>query len=462
MCAWENLLINGMNTSKVSALIVCLMFSSTCFAQGVLKVSGKKVIDPATGAEIMFHGVNLGGWLVTENWMCGIQDGSASDSDGRSALQTLEKRFSSSEVRLLVKKWQDNWITSADFDRIHALGFNFVRVPFWYRNLQDKDLNWELDSLGNIDFTRFDWIVSEAKKRNLHVLFDYHIWLDQNKKYDGISGVDSVVKHTAKIWKAFATHFKGNPTILGYDLLNEPTGSYNGNVMGSLYDTVRSVDPDHIISIEWTDVDTTRWKNVIYQEHFYGLDGPTLADNKTKYATAFTPLVHKYDSLNVPCYVGEFQASQINDTALTWLLDQFCTQKLHWSGWTYKTVNMWGWGMLSVYPDSVQVNVSTDSFSKILHNWSQLSVPANWYELQNVKAGWIAGAACTIGSTPVATIQKNRSKISCEAPLLSTSSKFVDLQGKEYLQGNYLARGIYFQANEKNSCHVTDQSRGTK
>ena len=450
----------NMNTHKLSLLIAGLMLTTVCFAQSVLKVSGKKVIDPATGAEIMLHGVNLGGWLVTENWMCGIQDNAdtgkskAGGQDGRSALMTLESRFTPSQVQQLVKEWQNNWITGADLDSIRAMGFNCVRVPFWWRNLQDKNRNWTLDSTGNIDFSRFDWIVREAAKRNMHVLFVYHIWLNQDIQYNGISGVDSVVQHTAKIWKAVATHFKGNPAVLGYDLLNEPTGSDHDNVMGSLYDTVRSVDPDHIISIEWTAVNTTRWKNVIYQEHFYnGLWGPALANDYATWDTVYQPMIHKYDSLNVPCYVGEFQASQINDTALTWLLGKFCTEKIHWSGWTYKTVNMWGWGMISVYPDSTQVNLQTDSYSKILHSWSQLSVPANWFELQNVKNGWSGGAACTIGSTPVTAILSGRRQMSCEVPaLMNSGSRIVDLHGKEYAPQSELAKGVYFQRNDNKGC----------
>lgn len=340
------------------------------------------------------RGVNLGGWLVTENWMCGIKDDS--DPDGRSALFTLEKRFSPDEVKELVKTWQDHWITTSDLDKIKSLGFTFVRVPFWWRNLQDKDRNWFRDNQGNVDFTRMDWIVAEAGKRNLRVLFDYHIWLDQNLKYDGISGVDSVVQHSAEVWKVVASHFKGNATVLGYDLLNEPTGSWNAYVMDAMYQAVRSEDPDHIISIEWTDVDTTRWKNVVYQDHFYGLDESTLEGNIAKFNTKFQPIIDKHRSMDVPFYVGEFQASQNSDTALSWLLQTFCDQGVSWSGWTYKTNNMWGWGMISIYPDQTQVNLETDSYNEILTRWAKTSESSNWYELTNVRDGWSNGAKCGI------------------------------------------------------------------
>lgn len=404
-------------------LLLLTTLPSLALAQNLLQVSGQKIVDPESGEEFVMRGVNLGGWLVTENWMCGIKDGS--DPDGRSALFTMEKRFTAEEVKELVKTWQDHWITTSDLDKIKGLGFTFVRVPFWWRNLQDKNRNWILDNQGNVDFTRMDWIVAEAGKRNLRVLFDYHIWLDQNIKYDGISGVDSVVQHSAEIWKAVAAHFKGNATVLGYDLLNEPTGSWNAYVMDAMYQAVRSEDPDHIISIEWTDVDTTRWKNVVYQDHFYGLDESTLEGNIAKFNTKFQPVIDKHKSMNVPFYVGEFQASQNSDTALSWLLQTFCDQGVSWSGWTYKTNNMWGWGMISIYPDQTQVDLETDSYAEIMTRWARTSEPSYWYELTNVRDGWSKGAKCGIQDP----VQNQRVRI---VPMKSQSNphRWFDLAGR--------------------------------
>ena len=406
-------------------LFLIVALPAMAMAQNLLRVSGQKIIDPSTGSEFIMRGVNLGGWLVTENWMCGIKDDS--DPGGRSALQTLEKRFSPAEVKELVDVWQDHWITTDDLDKIKSMGFSFVRVPFWWRNLQDKDRNWIKGSDGKVDFTRMDWIVQEAAKRQLRVLFDYHIWLDQHIKYDGISGVDSVVNHSAEVWKVVAAHFKNNATVLGYDLLNEPTGSWNAYVMDAMYQAVRSVDPDHIISIEWTDADTARWKNVLYQDHFYNLDGPTLEDNIAKFNKDFQPIIDKHKTLNVPFYVGEFQASQISDSALSWLLNNFCDQGVSWSGWTYKTNNMWGWGMISVYPDLTQVNIETDSFAEIRTRWARTSESANWYELANVRDGWTKGAKCGIPD-PVSILNERRVPSHTTYPALNAGR--FDLVGR--------------------------------
>lgn len=385
---------------KNIALLLGLWFQVGLLqAQAVLQITGKEILSPS-GNPVFLRGVNLGGWLVTENWMCGITD--TTDTNGRSALAMLESRFSAAQVAQLQNAWQDNWITSADLDTIQSLGFNFVRVPFGWRNLQDKNRQWNLDNNGNIDFSRFDWIVNQAAQRNLYVMFDYHIWLDQEIAYNSISDVDSVKLHTTEIWKAVASHFNNNPTVIAYDLLNEPTGSWNDHIMQMIYDSVRTVDATHIISMEWTNPNPNRWQNVLYQDHFYGLNAPTFAQNQALFNANYLPIFAHHDSLNVPFYVGELHTFD-SDTTLAWSLNQYCLNDIHWSPWTYKTVNMWGWGLISVYPNNVSVNVATDSFSTILNKWSQLSNPNNWYEMTNLKTIWREAANCL--NTPNTTAQ---------------------------------------------------------
>lgn len=92
----------------------------------------------------------------------------------RFALQKLEERFGEAEADRLMSIWQDHWITAADIDRIQALCFNTVRVPFGWRNLQKGDGSCRLNDYGQTDFPRFAWIVAGAQKRNIYVVFDLH------------------------------------------------------------------------------------------------------------------------------------------------------------------------------------------------------------------------------------------------------------------------------------------------
>ena len=72
--------------------------------------------------------------------------------------------------------WQDHWITTRDLDRMRDSGFNLVRVPISYRTLQHADGSWIRNSEGGIDFSRMDWIVREAFRRDMFTIFDLHVW----------------------------------------------------------------------------------------------------------------------------------------------------------------------------------------------------------------------------------------------------------------------------------------------
>jgi aryl-phospho-beta-D-glucosidase BglC (GH1 family) len=322
--------------------------------------------------------------------MCGITD--TTDSGGRSARKTLETIYPDSMVALLVKTWEDHWITVADIDSIKSIGFNFMRVPFGWRTLQDQHQQWYLDSAGDMDFSRLDWIVSQAEQHHMYVLLDYHVWLDQDLAYNGISGTDSVVLSTCRIWKTVADHFKNNATVAGYDIVNEPTSSPGEYVKQMIYDTIRSVDPAHMISIEWTAIDTGRWQNVLYQDHWYGLTAASLDSNEAYFDRTYMPILHQADSFGVSYYIGETQVA--DDSSYAWSLNQYCLYNTNWSPWTYKTINEWGWGMISLYPNNVSVNLFSTPYDTILYRWSQVSNTGNWYELQNIKTIWSSAAQC--------------------------------------------------------------------
>jgi hypothetical protein len=147
---------------------------------GYLEASGSKLKTPS--GEIL-KGLNLGGWLVTENWMTGMEDATDAAS-GRFALETLSERFGPDQARKLMDIWQDNFITSQDIKKIAEMGFNTIRVPFSYRTLQPQTLGKPIEQFpevtGELDFHRMDWVVREAQKHGMYVIFCYHIWWGQD------------------------------------------------------------------------------------------------------------------------------------------------------------------------------------------------------------------------------------------------------------------------------------------
>lgn len=143
---------------------------------GVLRTRGRDIVD-GHGRAVTLRGVNVGGWLVTEGWMCG-----QTDDKGRGALEQLEARFGGEKAARLMETWQDHWFTEKDLDLIRTWGFNLVRVPFSYRTLQDAEGKWRRCPDGAIDFARMDWVVHEAGRRGMYVIFDLHVWPRQLEK----------------------------------------------------------------------------------------------------------------------------------------------------------------------------------------------------------------------------------------------------------------------------------------
>ncbi|MGN1417898.1 MAG: glycoside hydrolase family 5 protein, partial [Acutalibacteraceae bacterium] len=259
-----------------------------------LKAKGQKIVN-AEGKNVQLKGVNLGAWLIFEDWLCPYEEA----TDHYDVFQILTERFGEEKAYELMNIYQDNWITEYDLDNIKSMGFNCVRVPFWFRNFYYDDNGRKiLDENGNWDFSRLDWIVEECSKREIYVVLDMHgaVGYQSDAPHNGKADSCGLYANTEQgeryreltdeLWTAIAERFNGNPAVAMYDLLNEPMCDVdctevrrrinNESIYTRLYKTVRAVDTDHIITMEciWTAAALPRaftkgWENVVYQVHFY-------------------------------------------------------------------------------------------------------------------------------------------------------------------------------------------------
>lgn len=137
---------------------------------GYLQVSGTNFIT-ISASPITLHGVNLGGWLVIEDWMCGITD--TTDDSGahpyRQSVRTLTNRFGQADAQNLINAWQQNFISAQDFVNIKNLGFNLIRLPFSYRTLLNEDGSWRSDA-----YDLLDWAVDQAAANDIYIILDLH------------------------------------------------------------------------------------------------------------------------------------------------------------------------------------------------------------------------------------------------------------------------------------------------
>ena len=205
------------------------------------------------GDTVYLRGVNAGGYTLQEFWMCPTNY-STNVSDQDDIWRVLTERFGAEAAKTLVDAYEDAYWTEADFDRIANLGMNCIRLPLWYRNFVDANNNWYSDA-----FERVDWFLQEAGERGIYVIIDMHgAYGSQNgSDHSGVDGGD--YKEAAsefffganaaanqekyyQMWEKLAEHFKGNPTVAGYDLLNEPYCTYRYN---------SSYTEDYLHSLLW-------------------------------------------------------------------------------------------------------------------------------------------------------------------------------------------------------------------
>jgi len=353
------------------ALVWILLFAPVLLAalpplgkEDYLQAKGKQIVN-RRGEAVVLQGVNIGGWLVTEGWMCG-----QSDDAGRGALEQLEARFGPDKAAVLMDAWRDNWFTVRDLDLIQSWGFNVIRVPFGWRNLQDAGGQWLRDRSGRIDFSRMDWVVAEAARRRIYVVFDLHIWPKQFEK--GSYGLPSrwseegkaVRARMAALWSEVAEHFKGNGAVAGFDVINEPEGSPWNAPHHAFSDAIRARDPERMVIVEWCGYEKMPKEfpsNVVYSDHYAFKDGPGF--------TTYRDSLAKHPDVQAPVFLGEMKAGQDNAGAARWMADAMNGQGWHWAVWTYKAVNNGGWAAFN-YHASLRYDLSKDSYESLLEKWT--------------------------------------------------------------------------------------------
>ena len=343
----------------------------------------------ANGEKVFLKGINAGGLFVQEEWMCPVES-----KDTITTYNTLISRFGYDRAMALIKAYQDAWWTEEDFDNVKELGFNLIRLPFAYFNLENE--SGEL-----VNFEKMDWFIDNCDKRDLYVILDLHgAYGSQNgKDHSGdtskidLFGNKENEEKTIELWRTVAERYKNRSIIAGYDLLNEPEGKHGytnfvqWRFYNELYEAIREVDSNHVIIMEavWEtnalpSPSMLGWKNVAYSYHNYGWDDI----NNFEYQKAFTDkkiadYLKTRKSYKVPFFVGEFTLFG-NVESWHYALNAYESNNVNYAMWTYK-VHTGGkdssWGIYcgggeKVLPES-------DSYDVILEKWSGEST-LNSYE----------------------------------------------------------------------------------
>ena len=367
-------------------------------ADDFLTVKGRKLVN-RKGEQIRLKGVNLGSWLIWEDWLSPYEEA----TDHYDILEKLTKKYGEEKAYELMNTYMDNWITEKDLDEIKNMGFNSVRVPFWFRNFYYDDNGRKiLDENGNWDLSRLEWIVEECSERRLYVVLDMHgaVGYQSDAPHSGKKGSCGLYDEgeqgeryrelTCELWTEIATRFKGNPAVAMYDLLNEPMcevpgGEFdrrknNSFIYDILYDAVRAVDSDHVITMEciWSALALPQsflkgWKNVVYQVHLYDTSNASFN---------FMAVLPWLVFFNVPMMMGEF----FPHGTTTW---ENCFNTLDnlgysWFLWTYKASGhgMWDseWCLRGSKDGFERAKIETDSYEEIARKWGECIRTENGFQ----------------------------------------------------------------------------------
>lgn len=340
------------------------------------------------GENVVLKGVNLGNWLLWETWM-GFVPEYVSDWAYYDTLQVLVDRFGEEKTNELVNTYEDNFVTEEDISQIEKLGFNCVRVPFWYRNFTTEEGEWITEDMNeNPGFKRLDWLISTCEKHGIYVILDMHGApggqsknhctgkAGRNELYENEDKMNSAVE----IWKAIAERYKDNKTVAAYDLLNEPqnNGGYDGDyswaaeseeavsrtnkAYDTLYKAIREIDKNHIISFEgvWStnvlpNPNEMGYENMLYQLHLYDRDKGMI-----KYRVKELKTARK--DWGVAVIVGEYNNGEYEYYAQK----QYDKNDISRVKWNYKTYNAGEqWGIFN--KDVERIDIKTASYEEIMN-----------------------------------------------------------------------------------------------
>lgn len=419
-----------------------------------LKVNGTQIRkQKGTGDIVYLRGTNAGGWLVQEDWM-----NPTNASDQKTMMTTLANRFGASNRDELVSTYENNYWTTQDFDNCAEMGMSVIRLPFTYMNLCDDNGNLKSNA-----FDRLDWFVQNCSQRGMYVILDMHGAFGSQNGMDHSGEINdgkqlyynqSNKDKTLNLWKKIAEHFKGNPAVAAYDILNEPgikaaaTYSLHWDFYNEIYNTIRSKDSNHIIIMEscWDADNLPRpsqygWTNVAYEYHYYPWSAQNSSDAQKSYFSSKVSDIanHNY---GVPTFVGEFTCFE---QAEGWkaAMSTFNGQGWHWTTWSYKVTGNSSWGIYNHNPE--KVDIYNDSADTIKNKWSAVGTANGWKndKIYNLVKPYLSG---TVTSTGGSTTDDSDNNSTSGVATLYEHSNYggwaVSLEEGSYDYKDILAKGI--------------------
>ena len=335
--------------NKKFLLAFCLLLN--CFLLGqtqpnkFISTSGSKIIGP-DGKEFLIRGTNLGNWLVPEGYMFKFKNATSPTLIN----QTISELIGQDATKKFWNDFLNDYITEADIHYLKSLGMNSIRLPFHYKLFTDEYyMGGRGESRG---FALFDKLIGWCRREGIFVILDMHCApggqtgdnIDDSYGYPFLFDSPGSQDLTIKIWRKIANHYKNEPAVLGYDLLNEPIAHYFdashfNPLLEPLYrkiiSAIREVDKNHLVFLGGAQWDSNFKifgkpfdKKSVYTFH--------------KYWTATTKeVIQDYldfrEKWKVPIYCGE--TGENDDEWISQFRTLLEANNIGWHFWPYKKMD---------------------------------------------------------------------------------------------------------------------------
>lgn len=270
------------------------------------------------------------------------------EPDARSydVFAALESRFGRYGARQLVRKYNEGFIAPSDLKYLRKLGANCVRIPLRYRYLYRKE-----NCKGDIDFERLDFIVEKCKKAGIYVILDLHSAPGFQNNSSACSGSDKSVlfesskdgfearNSVVRLWTQVAAHYKDEPAVAAYDLLNRPLHCVAEweNKLDTLhkfyrriYKAIRNVGDSHAVIMQApAGADTLPPENEYHADNVaYGIYSHFHTNFETD---ALVNSIRALKGRGVPFVVCKIRSEEnmdysltaLNDCGVSWLVGDF-------------------------------------------------------------------------------------------------------------------------------------------
>ena len=362
----------------------------------MLQVKDGKIVN-AQGQPVRLRGTCVGGWMNMENFI----DGYPGDEHGLRV--AMAEELGPARAEFFFDRLLDYFLAEDDIAFIQACGATAVRLALNYRHFEGDAEPFHYLEAG---FQRLDRTIAWCARHGLYAILDLHAvqgWQNPDWHCDNATHQTLFWQHPhfqerfVALWEELAHHYRGNPAVAGYNVMNEPvcgpvwgrlTGRYApdweaiNRIYRQVVTAIRAVDEQHIIFLEG-DFYSTRFEgldepfadNLVYSSHNYTAAGfgpgpyPGMIGGQHWDRDAQREILGNHEGTRytqhhqVPLWVGEFGSvyngpSGEQGDRLRALDDEIAAIEdlgAHWTTWTYKDVGVMGWVQLDPECDYLQV-----------------------------------------------------------------------------------------------------------